>query len=109
MCKLPDDIEERFFVENPPVKTGDSLSFTIICQYTKEGEGGPAPRIRRWRTTWIIRGTELDRMGETGIAAMREQYVSELKKNIRRALRDQNSHLEIKGEQLWLIPNEAED
>ena len=109
MCKLPDNIEERFFVATPPVKTGDGLRFTIICQYTKQGEGDQAPRIRRWRTTWIIGGTELDRMGRTGIAALRERYVSELKKNIRRALRDQNAHLEIKGKQLWLIPNEPED
>ncbi len=109
MSELPDNIE-RFFVHPEPDKTGDKLRFKIICPYEKEEKGGLAPRIcTDWYVDWSMRGAELDRMDEADIATMREYYVAELKKKIRRALREQNSHLEIRDERPRLIPNESED
>ena len=108
MYELPDDIE-RFFDHQELGKTGDNHKFTITCLYTIPIEGEPAPRMRQWRTAWSISGTELDRIGESGLADKREGYVAELKKIIRLSLWEQNAHLEIKGEQLWLVSNESED
>ncbi len=108
MSELPDDIE-RFFVHQELGKTGDNRKYMITCPYAIKVEGQPVPRREQWRVTWSISGTEYGLVGEAGLEDRRQHNVNQLKKVIRQDLRAQNARLELKGDQLWLIPNEPED